>query len=93
MLTFAENLLLGVKLSEDHTGYRAFARKLLEQLPIESNSDDFVFNNQILAQILWLGYPIGEITCPAKYFAEASSTGFGGSLPYGFGCLMTAVQY
>jgi glycosyltransferase involved in cell wall biosynthesis len=93
MLTLAENLLLGAKLSEYHTGYRAFARKLLEQLPLESNSDDFVFDNQVLAEVLWLGYPIGEVTCPAKYFPEASSTGFGASLRYGFGCLVTACQY
>jgi glycosyltransferase involved in cell wall biosynthesis len=93
MLTLVENLLLSAKLSEYHTGYRAFARKLLEQLPLESNSDDFVFDNQVLAEVLWLGYPIGEVTCPAKYFPEASSTGFSASLRYGFGCLVTGCQY
>jgi hypothetical protein len=93
MLTFAENLLLRAKLSEYRTGYRAFASEVLERLPLESNSDDFVFDNQVLAQILWLGFPIGEVSCPAKYFAEASLIGFGASLRYGFGCLVTAIQY
>ena len=65
-LTFVENILLGAKLSEYHTGYRAFSRKLLEQLPLEANSDDFVFDNQILAQIVWLGYTIAEVSCPTK---------------------------
>src|SRR5581483_4222085 len=65
-LTFIENVLLGAKLSEYHTGYRAFDRALLEKLPLEKNSDDFVFDNQILAQVLWLNQPIGELTCPAK---------------------------
>src|SRR6187455_3413390 len=72
-LTLLENLLLGAKLSEYHTGYRAFSRSLLEQLPLEQNSDDFVFDNQILAQVIWLGHPIGEVTCPAKYLADSSS--------------------
>src|SRR5207245_5974098 len=75
-LTFVENLLLGAKLSEYHTGYRAFSRALLERLPLEKNSDDFVFDNEILAQILWLDYAIGEVTCPAKYMPEASSINF-----------------
>ena len=92
-LTFVENLLLGAKLSEYHTGYRAFARNLLEQLPIEKNSDDFVFDNQILAQIISLGVPIGEVTCPAKYMPEASSINFRRSVRYGLGCLITAVRY
>lgn len=92
-LTFTENLLIGAKLSEYHTGYRAFSRALLEQLPLESNSDDFVFDNQMLAQILWFGYQIAEISCPTKYFAEASSINFRRSCTYGFGCLRTAVQY
>src|SRR3954447_17956159 len=73
LLTGAQNLVFGAKLSEYHTGYRAFARTLLERLPFENNSDDFVFDNEILAQILWLGVPIGEITCPARYIPEASS--------------------
>ncbi|MBA2433400.1 MAG: glycosyltransferase family 2 protein [Chthoniobacterales bacterium] len=93
VLTLAENLLLGAKLSEYHTGYRTFSRSLLEQLPFEQNSDDFVFDNQILAQIIWLGCPIGEITCPARYMPEASSINFRRSVRYGFGCLSTALQY
>lgn len=92
-LTFAGNALLGSKLSEFHTGYRAFSRELLERLPIERNSDDFVFDNQMLAQILWLGETIAEISCPTKYFAEASSISFARSVQYGFGCLGTAATY
>lgn len=92
-LTLAENILLGAKLSEYHTGYRAFARSLLERLPLEENSDDFVFDNQILAQVLWLGCAIGEVTCPARYMAEASSINFWRSIRYGFGCILTAWQY
>ncbi|HOQ05669.1 MAG TPA: glycosyltransferase family 2 protein [Anaerohalosphaeraceae bacterium] len=92
-LTFAENLLMGAKLSEYHTGYRAFSRTLLERLPLEANSDDFVFDNQMLAQILWLGYPIGEVSCPTRYFAEASSINFRRSCVYGLGCLKTALLY
>ena len=93
VLTLVENLLLGAKLSEYHTGYRAFARELLERLPIEKNSDDFVFDNQILAQIIWLGCSIGEVTCPARYLPEASSINFRRSVRYGFGCLMTALGF
>jgi glycosyltransferase involved in cell wall biosynthesis len=92
ILTLFENLLLGAKLSEYHTGYRAFARNLLAQLPLEDNSDDFLFDNQILVQVIALGYPIGEVTCPTKYFPEASSIGFWASLRYGLGCLVTALQ-
>src|SRR6185436_12741275 len=92
-LTLVENLLLGAKLSEYHTGYRAFARDLLEKLPLKENSDDFVFDNQILAQIISLGVPIGEVTCPARYMPEASSINFRRSLRYGFGCLGTALRY
>jgi len=92
-LTLAENLLLGAKLSEYHTGYRAFARELLERLPLEKNSDDFVFDNQILAQVLWLGCPIGEVSCPARYLPEASSINFRRSMSYGLGCLATALEY
>jgi len=92
-LTFAGNALLGSKLSEFHTGYRAFSRELLERLPFERNSDDFVFDNQMLAQILWLGETIAEISCPTKYFAEASSISFARSVKYGFGCLGTAATY
>jgi len=93
VLTLTENFLLGAKLSEYHTGYRAFARPLLEQLPIDRNSDDFVFDNQILAQILWLNEPIGEVTCPAKYMPEASSINFRRSVRYGLGCIATALAY
>jgi glycosyltransferase involved in cell wall biosynthesis len=92
-LTLIENVLLGAKLSEYHTGYRAFARSLLERLPLEKNSDDFVFDNQILAQVLWLGCAIGEITCPASYLPEASSINFRRSVRYGFGCILTAFEY
>lgn len=92
-LTLVENLLLGAKLSEYHTGYRAYSRELLLRLPLEANSDDFVFDNQVLAEILWLGYPIAEITCPTKYFAEASSINFRRSVRYGLGCLHTALLY
>ncbi|UCE84196.1 MAG: glycosyltransferase family 2 protein [Deltaproteobacteria bacterium] len=92
-LTFAENIMLGAKLSEYHTGYRAFSRKLLEQLPLEQNSDDFVFDNQMLAQILWFGHTIAEVTCPTKYFTEASSINFQRSVQYGFGCLSTGLTF
>ena len=93
LLTLSENILLGAKLSEYHTGYRAFARELLESLPLEKNSDDFVFDNQMLAQIIWLGRPIGEITCPAKYMPEASSINFQRSVRYGLGCLKVAIHF
>ena len=92
-LTFVENILIGAKLSEYHTGFRAFSRTLLEQLPIEKNSDDFVFDNQMLAQIIWLGYTIAEVSCPTKYFTEASSINLYRSIKYGFGCLRTALIF
>jgi len=92
-LTLLENFLLGAKLSEYHTGYRAFARTLLERLPLEKNSDDFVFDNQVLAQVLWMDCAIGEVTCPARYMPEASSINFRRSVRYGFGCILTALQY
>lgn len=92
-LTLAENIMTGAKLSEYHTGYRAFSRQLLEKLPLEKNSDDFVFDNQMLAQILWLDYKIAEVSCPTLYFAEASSINFKRSLVYGLGCLNTAIKY
>src|SRR6266436_6311465 len=92
-LTFAENLLIGAKLSEYHTGYRAFSRNLLERLPLETNSDDFVFDNQVLAQVIALGWAIGEVTCPARYLPEASSINFRRSVRYGFGCLATALRF
>jgi glycosyltransferase involved in cell wall biosynthesis len=92
-LTFAENVLLGAKLSEYHTGYRAFSREVLLSLPLAENSDDFVFDNQVLAEIIWRGFRVGEVTCPTKYFAEASSINFGRSLRYGLGCLRTGVAF
>ena len=92
-LTFAENLLLGAKLSEYHTGYRAFSRGLLERLPLENNSDDFVFDNEMLAQILWAGVFIAEVSCPTLYFPEASSINFRRSVRYGFGCLRVGLTY
>jgi glycosyltransferase involved in cell wall biosynthesis len=92
-LTLIENILMEAKLSEYHTGYRAFSRELLERIPLEVNSDDFVFDNQMLAQILWLGYRIAEVSCPTKYFAEASSINLARSIKYGFSCLMTAFLF
>jgi glycosyltransferase involved in cell wall biosynthesis len=92
-LTFAENVLIGAKLSEYHTGYRAFTREVLERLPLGQNSDDFVFDNQMLAQIVWHGYAIGEVSCPTKYFAEASSINLRRSLQYGFGCMGTGLTF
>jgi hypothetical protein len=92
-LTFAENLLVGAKLSEYHTGYRAFSRELLEKLDVSGNSDDFVFDNQMLAQILWHGFTIAEVSCPTKYFAEASSINLRRSIKYGFGCLWTGLAF
>ena len=92
-LTFVENILMNAKLSEYHTGYRAFSRELLERVPFQKNSDDFVFDNQMLAQILWLGYTIAEVSCPTNYFEEASSINFIKSIKYGFGCLNTALTF
>jgi glycosyltransferase involved in cell wall biosynthesis len=92
-LTFAENVLLGAKLSEYHTGYRAFSRQILEQLHLAGNSDDFVFDNQMLAQILWHGFTIAEVSCPTKYFPEASSINLRRSIKYGFGCLRTGLRF
>jgi len=92
-LTAFENLFLGIKLSEYHTGYRAFSRKVLASLPLLENSDDFVFDNQILAQCAHFGFQIGEVSCPTKYFAEASSINFRRSVTYGIGVLVTTLQY
>jgi glycosyltransferase involved in cell wall biosynthesis len=92
-LTLVENILLGAKLSEYHTGYRAFSRELLAQVPYGNNSDDFVFDNQMLAQVLWQGYTIAEVSCPTKYFPEASSINLPRSIKYGIGCLQTAFTY
>jgi glycosyltransferase involved in cell wall biosynthesis len=92
-LTLAENVFIGAKLSEYHTGFRAFSRELLERLPLERNSDDFIFDNQMLVEIIWFGYTIAEVSCPTKYFAEASSINFYRSVQYGFGCLHTALMF
>jgi hypothetical protein len=92
-LTFVENVLMRAKLSEYHTGYRGFSRELLAQIPLNCNSDDFVFDNQMLAQILWLGYAVAEVSCPTKYFPEASSINLPRSIKYGFGCLQTAATF
>ena len=92
-LTLAQNILMGSKLSEFHTGYRAFSRSILAELPLEANSDDFVFDNQMLAQIIAFGFRIGEVSCPTRYFAEASSIGLKRSLIYGVGVLATSVRY
>ncbi len=92
-LTLVGNLLLGTKVSEFHTGYRAFSRELLERLPLDANSDDFVFDNEVLAETVWLGYAIGEVSCPTRYAPDASSITFGRSVRYGFGCLATAISF
>lgn len=93
VLTALENLMLGIKLSEYHTGYRAFSRVVLESLPLAENSDDFVFDNQILAQAVAFGFRIGEISCPTRYFPEASSINFRRSVVYGLGVLATAARF
>ena len=92
-LTAFQNLFLGVKLSEYHTGFRAFSRELLETLPLLENSDDFVFDNQMIAQAVMFGFSIGEISCPTKYFKEASSINFKRSVEYGFGVLATTARF
>jgi glycosyltransferase involved in cell wall biosynthesis len=92
-LTAFQNVLTGAKLSEYHTGYRAFSREVLTTLPLEENSDNFVFDNQMLCQALYFGFTIGEISCPAKYFPEASSIKLGASTRYGLGVMRTTVQY
>ena len=92
-LTAFENLFLGIKLSEYHTGYRAFSREVLLELPLLENSDDFVFDNQVLAQCVNFGFRIGEVSCPTKYFEEASSINFRRSVTYGFGVLRTTLQF
>jgi glycosyltransferase involved in cell wall biosynthesis len=93
LLTAFQNLFLGVKLSEYHTGFRAFSRPLLEALPLVENSDDFVFDNQMIAQAVMFGFRIGEISCPTKYFEEASSINFGRSVKYGLGVLGTTATF
>ncbi|WP_372949221.1 glycosyltransferase family 2 protein [Mariniphaga sp.] len=92
-LTFVQNILMNAKLSEYHTGYRAFSREVLESVNYEANSDNFVFDNQMLAQIWYAGYDIAEITCPTKYFDDASSINFKNSSIYGIGVLKTSLQY
>lgn len=92
-LTFIQNLLVGQKLSEYHTGYRAFSRTVLESIDIERNSDDFVFDNQMLSQIIMKDFEIAEVTCPTKYFDDASSINFRRSTIYGFGVLWTSLQH
>jgi len=89
-LTWAQNLLMGAKLSEYHTGYRAYSRELLQSMRLNNLSDDFIFDNQFLAQVVWRGYTIGEVSCPTKYFEDASSINFRRSLKYGFCCLAVA---
>jgi glycosyltransferase involved in cell wall biosynthesis len=93
ILTLLENMMLGIKLSEYHTGYRTFTRKVIETLPLGECSDDFVFDNQMLAQAALFGFRIGEISCPTRYFAEASSINFRRSVVYGFGVLATAARF
>ena len=93
VLTLSENWLLGAKLSEYHTGYRAFSREILQKLNLAENSDDFVFDNQMLAQILWHGFTIAEISCPTNYFPEASSINLRRSITYGFGCVKTGILF
>jgi glycosyltransferase involved in cell wall biosynthesis len=93
VLTLAGNLLLGTKMSEFHTGYRAYSRRLLEELPLDANSDDFVFDNEVLAETAWLGHAIGEVSCPTSYAQDASSINFRRSVQYGLGCLATALVF
>jgi hypothetical protein len=92
-LTLFENIMISQKLSEYHTGYRAWSRAVLETLPLQNNSEDFVFDNQMLAQCAYFGFRIGEISCPTKYFPEASSISFKRSVVYGLGVLKTSIQY
>ena len=92
-LTLAQNILISQKLSEYHTGFRAFRREVIERLPLEENSDDFVFDNEMISQAVYFGYRIGEISCPTRYFEEASSINFRRSVKYGFGVLATSVKF
>ena len=92
-LTLIENIFTGAKLSEYHTGYRAFSKTLLEEIPFNQNSNDFIFDNQMLAQVLWAGYTIAEVSCPTKYFPEASSINLNRSIKYGIGCIFTAIKF
>ena len=92
-LTATQNLLVGHKLSEYHTGYRAFSRTVLEGINLEANDDDFVFDNEMLSQVIYKNYRIGEVTCPTKYFEEASSINFSRSVKYGLGVLRVSVAH
>jgi glycosyltransferase involved in cell wall biosynthesis len=93
MLTFFQNVVIGHKLSEYHTGYRGFTRSVIEALPLERNSDDFIFDNQMLSEVIYLGFRVGEISCPAKYFPEGSSINFRRSVTYGLGVLKTSLSF
>ena len=93
LLTLIQNFVIGEKLSEYHTGYRAYSRELLEMIDLDANSNDFIFDNQILMQILWHHFRIGEISCPAKYQPESSSINFRRSVVYGLGCLLNSLHY
>ncbi len=93
LLTFTQNIFLGQKLSEYHTGYRAFSKEALKAINFEQNSDDFIFDNQMLAQLIYKDFEIGELTCPTKYFEEASSINFKRSSIYGLGCLWVSLQF
>ena len=93
LLTLIQNFIIGEKLSEYHTGYRAYSRELLTEINLDANSDDFIFDNQILMQILWNKFRVGEVSCPAKYHPESSSISFRRSLIYGCGCLINSLQY
>jgi glycosyltransferase involved in cell wall biosynthesis len=92
-LTAVQNLLLRAKLSEYHTGFRAFSRRVLETLPLKENSDDFQFDNEMLAQAIFFGFSLGEVSCPTNYFPDASCIGFGRSVKYGFGVLWTSLRF
>ena len=92
-LTLGQNILMSQKLSEYHSGYRAFAKEVFSKIDIELNSDDFIFDNQMLAQLFFAGYEIGEVTCPTKYFEEASSINFSRSMKYGFGVIGVSIGY
>lgn len=93
LMTFAQNVLMGQKLSEYHSGYRAFTAKAIRNISYHKNSDDFVFDNQMLAQLCYVGYAVAEVTCPTKYEKESSSINFSRSVKYGAGCMITALQY
>ena len=92
-LTLGQNILMSQKLSEYHTGYRAFSKDVFDSIDIELNSDDFIFDNQMIAQLFYAGYEIGEVTCPTKYFEEASSINFSRSVKYGFGVIGVSIAY